>query len=110
MQTLNTTQILWLIGVFAVVFATAFGVMHVFAPRDLQRRIEQAGGTNIAFGADKTSELPEVSCAAPASDERRLAFARCCPDLFRRQDCIGDRIAAAGDVRADQPVHCTDDL
>ncbi|MFM0160004.1 type II secretion system F family protein [Paraburkholderia sediminicola] len=61
MQTLNTTQILWLIGVFAVVFATAFGVMHVFAPRDLQRRIEQAGGTNIAFGADKTSELPEVS-------------------------------------------------
>ncbi len=48
MQTLNTTQVLWLIGVFAVVFATAFGVMHVFAPRDLRRRIEQAGGTNIA--------------------------------------------------------------
>ena len=61
MQTLNTTQVLWLIGVFAVVFATAFGVMHVFAPRDLRRRIEQAGGTNIAFGADKASELPEVS-------------------------------------------------
>jgi tight adherence protein C len=61
MQMLNTTQILWLIGVFAVVFAAAFGVMHVFAPRDLRRRIEQAGGTNIAFGTDKTPELPDVS-------------------------------------------------
>jgi tight adherence protein C len=61
MQTLNTTQILLLIGVFAVVFATAFGAMHVLAPRDLQRRIEQAGGANVAFGADKSSELPDIS-------------------------------------------------
>ncbi|MFM0209117.1 type II secretion system F family protein [Paraburkholderia sediminicola] len=61
MQTLNTTQILLLIGVFAVVFAVAFGAMHVFAPRDLRRRIEQAGGTNIAFGADKSPELPEIA-------------------------------------------------
>jgi tight adherence protein C len=61
MQTLNTTQILLLIGVFAVVFATAFGAMHFLAPRDLQRRIEQAGGANVAFGADKSSELPDIS-------------------------------------------------
>jgi tight adherence protein C len=61
MQTLNTTQILLLIGVFAVVFATAFGAMHVLAPRDLQRRIEQAGGANMAFGADKSAELPDIS-------------------------------------------------
>jgi len=62
MQTLNTTQILLLVGVFAIVFAVAFGAMHVFAPRDLRRRIEQAsGGTNVTFGADKTAELPETA-------------------------------------------------
>jgi tight adherence protein C len=45
MQTLNITQILLLVGVFAIVFAAAFGAMHLATPRDMSRRIEQAGGT-----------------------------------------------------------------
>ncbi|RZF25058.1 type II secretion system F family protein [Paraburkholderia sp. UYCP14C] len=46
MQTLNITQILLLAGVFAIVFAAVFGAMHLSAPRDMSRRIEQAGGAN----------------------------------------------------------------
>lgn len=61
MQTLNATQILLLAGVFAVVFVAAFGAMHLVAPRDLQRRIEQAGGTSSAFGVDQAMESPDVS-------------------------------------------------
>ncbi|OLL28055.1 type II secretion system protein [Burkholderia sp. SRS-W-2-2016] len=48
MQTLNLTQILLLLGVFAIVSAAAFGAMHLATPRDMSRRIEQAGGPNLA--------------------------------------------------------------
>ncbi|MGF6959038.1 type II secretion system F family protein [Paraburkholderia youngii] len=46
MQTLNITQILLLAGVFAIVFAAVFGAMHLSTPRDMSRRIEQAGAAN----------------------------------------------------------------
>lgn len=60
MQTLNVTQMLLLAAVFAVVFAAAFGVMHFFAPRDLRRRIEQAGGAQVAAGGGETPESPDI--------------------------------------------------
>lgn len=37
-----------LVGLFIVVFAAAFGAMLFFAPRDMRRRIEQAGGPQVA--------------------------------------------------------------
>ncbi|MCC8392694.1 type II secretion system F family protein [Paraburkholderia sp. MMS20-SJTR3] len=48
MQTLNLTQILLLLGVFAIVSVAAFGALHLATPRDMSRRIEQAGGPNLA--------------------------------------------------------------
>ncbi|SDI09377.1 type II secretion system F family protein [Paraburkholderia phenazinium] len=51
MQTPDTMHMLILLGVFAIVFAAAFGAMHAFAPRDMSRRIEQAGGANAAPAA-----------------------------------------------------------
>jgi tight adherence protein C len=41
----NVMNILLLIGLFTFVFAMAFGALLMFAPRDLRRRVEQAGGT-----------------------------------------------------------------
>ncbi|NML32519.1 type II secretion system F family protein [Paraburkholderia antibiotica] len=70
MQTLNLTQILLLAGVFAIVFAAVFGAMHLAAPRDMSRRIEQAGGANFvapsepSMGASDTpwyEKLVEIS-------------------------------------------------
>ncbi|WP_233833966.1 type II secretion system F family protein [Paraburkholderia sp. ZP32-5] len=70
MQTLNITQILLLVGVFAIVFAAAFGAMHLATPRDMSRRIEQAGGTAAGpapgqvVGTDETpwyEKLVEIS-------------------------------------------------
>jgi tight adherence protein C len=48
-------HMLILLGVFAVVFAVAFGAMHTFVPRDMRRRIEQAGGIN---GASSPTPAP----------------------------------------------------
>ncbi|NIF53396.1 type II secretion system F family protein [Burkholderia sp. Ax-1724] len=59
MQTLNITQILLLAAVFAIVFAAAFGVLHLAAPRDMSRRIEQAGGANV---------VPAPEQLAPSAD------------------------------------------
>jgi len=59
MQTLNITQILLLAAVFAIVFAAAFGVLHLAAPRDMSRRIEQAGGANF---------VPAPEQLAPSAD------------------------------------------
>jgi len=70
MQTLNVMQILLLAGVFAIVFAAAFGAMHLATPRDMSRRIEQAGGASAGAapgqvgGADETpwyDKLVEIS-------------------------------------------------
>ncbi|CAB3779235.1 hypothetical protein LMG28614_00772 [Paraburkholderia ultramafica] len=58
METLQTMQVVLLIGLFAVVFACAFGAMLVFAPRDMRRRIEQAGGAKVAATAVSGGELP----------------------------------------------------
>jgi tight adherence protein C len=51
MQTPDSMHMLILLGVFAIVFAAAFYAMHVFAPRDMRQRIEQAGGANAAASA-----------------------------------------------------------
>lgn len=58
METLQTMQVVLLVGLFAVVFACAFGAMLVFAPRDMRRRIEQAGGAKVAATAASGGELP----------------------------------------------------
>lgn len=44
MQNLNVMQILLLAGLFAVVFAGALVALLVFVPRNLERRLQQAGG------------------------------------------------------------------
>ncbi|PTB20245.1 type II secretion system protein [Trinickia symbiotica] len=44
MQSLNGMNLLLLAGLFAFVFAGAFGAMLLFSPKDMRRRIEQAGG------------------------------------------------------------------
>ncbi|WP_028226047.1 type II secretion system F family protein [Paraburkholderia ferrariae] len=44
MTLLNTTSMLMLGGVFALVFVLAFGLMHLLSPRDMRHRIEQPAG------------------------------------------------------------------
>jgi tight adherence protein C len=52
MPTPDSMHLLILLGIFAIVFVVAFGAMHTFVPRDMRRRIEQAGGVNgTATGA-----------------------------------------------------------
>ncbi|MFM0028804.1 type II secretion system F family protein [Paraburkholderia madseniana] len=48
METLDSTSVLMLAGVFAAVFGAVVGIMWLLAPRDLQRRIDQAGGVSVA--------------------------------------------------------------
>lgn len=50
MQNLNLMQILLLGGLFAIVFAGALVALLVFVPRNMQRRLQQAGGGTVAFG------------------------------------------------------------
>ncbi|KAA1014413.1 type II secretion system F family protein [Paraburkholderia panacisoli] len=47
MQTLDSMHMLLLVGLFAVVFGAVFAAMLLFSPRDMRRRIEQAGGANL---------------------------------------------------------------
>lgn len=47
MQTLDSMHMLLLAGLFAVVFGAVFAAMLLFSPRDMRRRIEQAGGANL---------------------------------------------------------------
>lgn len=54
MQSPNAVNLLLLIGLFAFVCASVFGVMLIFAPRDLTKRIEQAGGKVRAAAAAGT--------------------------------------------------------
>ena len=44
MQSSNSVNILLLIGLFAFVFAGVLGAMLLTSPRDMKKRIEQAGG------------------------------------------------------------------
>lgn len=44
MQSPNSVNVLLLIGLFAFVFAGALGAMLIMSPRDMKKRIEQAGG------------------------------------------------------------------
>jgi tight adherence protein C len=55
-QSPNAINILLLIGLFAFVFAGALGAMLIFAPRDMRRRIEQAGGAARAGSPSGSSE------------------------------------------------------
>lgn len=54
METLDTTSLVVLSGVFALVFALAFGAMYWLTPRDMRHRIEQVGGAHVEphFGQD----------------------------------------------------------
>jgi tight adherence protein C len=54
MDSPNTTNLVLMIGLFVLVFAGAFGAMILFAPRDMRRRIQQAGGSqvNVPPGAE----------------------------------------------------------
>jgi tight adherence protein C len=44
MESTNSINLLLLVGLFAFVFAGALGAMLIFAPKDMRRRVEQAGG------------------------------------------------------------------
>jgi len=48
MQTLDSQNVLLLGGVFMVVFAAVVAIMWWMTPKDMQRRIEQAGGVSLA--------------------------------------------------------------
>ncbi|KVD53949.1 type II secretion system F family protein [Burkholderia ubonensis] len=50
MQNLNLMQILMLGGLFAAVFAGALVALLVFVPRNMQRRVQQAGGSAVTLG------------------------------------------------------------
>ncbi|KVO30394.1 type II secretion system protein [Burkholderia ubonensis] len=50
MQNLNLMQILMLGGLFAAVFAGALVALLVFVPRNMQRRMQQAGGSAVTLG------------------------------------------------------------
>ncbi|MBC8721134.1 type II secretion system F family protein [Paraburkholderia sp. 31.1] len=60
MQTLNITQILLLAGVFAIVVAAVFGAMHLSTPRDMSRRIEQAGGANAVPAPEQLDAVAQT--------------------------------------------------
>ncbi|MEX3959315.1 type II secretion system F family protein [Trinickia sp. EG282A] len=44
MDSANAMNVLLMVGIFAFVFAGVLGAMLLFAPRDMRRRVEQAGG------------------------------------------------------------------
>jgi len=67
METLNSTHMLLLAGLFAAVFGAVVAVMWWLAPRDLQRRIEQAGGVSVSLeplspaGAGWVERIADIS-------------------------------------------------
>ena len=48
MQSPNSMNLLLLIGLFAFVFAGVLGAMLIMSPRDMKKRIEQAGGISTS--------------------------------------------------------------
>src|SRR5260370_41023498 len=68
MQSPNAITILLFVGLFAVVFAGALGAMLLLAPRDMRRRIEQAGGVRgapssapLSTGAAWLQKISDIS-------------------------------------------------
>src|SRR5258705_13886487 len=67
METLNSTHMLLLTGLFAAVFGGVVALMWWLAPRDLQRRIEQAGGVSVSLeppspaGAGGAERVADIS-------------------------------------------------
>ena len=55
MQSSDTINLLLLIGLFAIVFAGALGAMFLLSPRDMRRRIEQAGGAQATLPSEPVS-------------------------------------------------------
>jgi tight adherence protein C len=55
MHSPDTINVLFLIGLFAIVFAGAFGAMLLLSPRDMRRRIEQAGGAQGSLPSESVS-------------------------------------------------------
>ena len=64
MEMLDSTHALLLTGLFAAVFGAVVALMWWLSPRDMQRRIEQAGGVSVS---------PEPSSAAGAGWVERIA-------------------------------------
>ncbi|SOE94197.1 tight adherence protein C [Burkholderia sp. D7] len=67
METLNSTYVLLLAGLFVVVFGAVVTLMWSLAPRDMQRRIEQAGGVSVSLesssplGAGWVERIADIS-------------------------------------------------
>ncbi len=67
METLNSTHMLLLAGLFAAVFGGVVALMWWLAPRDMQRRIEQAGGVSVSLeplspaGAGWVERIADIS-------------------------------------------------
>lgn len=55
MESPNTVNIVLLVGLFVIVFAGACGAMIFFAPRDMRRRIQQAGGPQVGVPSEAES-------------------------------------------------------
>ncbi|WP_421380753.1 type II secretion system F family protein (plasmid) [Paraburkholderia sp. DD10] len=67
METLDSTNVLLLVGLFAAVFCAVVAFMWRLMPRDMQRRIEQAGGVSVSTeqswsaGAGWAEKIAEIS-------------------------------------------------
>ena len=67
METLDSTHLLLLTGLFAAVFGAVVAVMWWLTPRDMQRRIEQAGGVSVSIeppssaGAGWVERIADIS-------------------------------------------------
>jgi tight adherence protein C len=68
MQSSNAINVVLLVGLFAFVFAGALVAMLWFSPRDMRRRIEQAGGDAVApstkseaTGTEWLEKIAEIS-------------------------------------------------
>ncbi|RDU98611.1 type II secretion system F family protein [Trinickia dinghuensis] len=55
MESPNSINIVLLVGLFVIVFAGAWGAMIFFAPRDMRRRIQQAGGPQVGGPSEPES-------------------------------------------------------
>src|ERR1700692_167942 len=67
METLDSGHVLLLTGLFTAVFGAVVALMWWLAPRDLQRRIEQAGGVSVSLepsssaGAGWVERIADIS-------------------------------------------------
>src|SRR5260370_38154463 len=67
METLNSTHMLLLAGLFAAVFVGVVALLWWLAPRDMQRRIDQPGGVSVSLeplspaGAGWVERIADIS-------------------------------------------------